>query len=312
MAKNKLAKIAFFSATTITTIHVVNRIMNYLAVSKDVLTTKPGEFYDWKYGKVYYEQHGEGSPLLLLHSLEVGGNADEWSHIVSQLAKKHTVYTVDLPGCGRSEKSLTTYTNFVYIRFLADFINAVICEPTAMIANAESCPLAMMLHKYNPTFISDLTLVNPPSIKEASQSVTFIDKLKKWILDTPILGSLLYQLHYRENMISKRLAADGFYDARLIPSNFIASYYKGTHLGKSQGRFLASSIDAHYIHVPLAKLVQELPENTRVLLGTFHKNANCISKEYLLYYSNISTKLIPNTKKYPHFEAPAEFLRKLN
>ena len=41
--------------------------------------------------------------------------------IEDDLALEHTVYNLDLPGCGRSEKSGITYTNFVYVQAICDF-----------------------------------------------------------------------------------------------------------------------------------------------------------------------------------------------
>ena len=59
-----------------------------------------------------------------------GASGYEWSKIEDELAIDHTVYTVDLLGCGRSDKSSITYTNFVYVQMISDFIKKIIGQKT--------------------------------------------------------------------------------------------------------------------------------------------------------------------------------------
>ena len=50
-------------------------------------------------------------------------------------AMEHTVYTIDLLGCACSEKPGVTYTNFVYVQVICDFIRNVIGEKTDVITS---------------------------------------------------------------------------------------------------------------------------------------------------------------------------------
>ena len=50
------------------------------------------------------QKKGKGSPILLIHDMLPGGSGYEWTRIEDELALEHTVYNLDLPGCGRSEK----------------------------------------------------------------------------------------------------------------------------------------------------------------------------------------------------------------
>jgi pimeloyl-ACP methyl ester carboxylesterase len=51
---------------------------------------------------LYYEEHGAGPPLLLLHGL--GESTFTWHDIVPALATRHRVIALDLKGFGRSDK----------------------------------------------------------------------------------------------------------------------------------------------------------------------------------------------------------------
>jgi pimeloyl-ACP methyl ester carboxylesterase len=52
--------------------------------------------------KLYTVERGEGPPVLLIHGF--GTNSFTWRHIAPDLARDHTVITVDLKGFGQSDK----------------------------------------------------------------------------------------------------------------------------------------------------------------------------------------------------------------
>ena len=60
--------------------------------------------------------------MLLLHDLHCASSGREWQYIEDTLAQDHTVYTLDLLGCGRSDKPAITYTNFLYVQLIVTFI----------------------------------------------------------------------------------------------------------------------------------------------------------------------------------------------
>ncbi|PWI42690.1 alpha/beta fold hydrolase [Streptomyces sp. ICBB 8177] len=49
---------------------------------------------------VAYERHGAGSPLVLLHG--IGHHRQAWHPVMAELAARHEVFAVDLPGFGAS------------------------------------------------------------------------------------------------------------------------------------------------------------------------------------------------------------------
>ncbi len=51
--------------------------------------------------RIYYESHGKGEPILLLHAGFL--NTDMWKHQVPELSNHYRVITIDLPGHGRTE-----------------------------------------------------------------------------------------------------------------------------------------------------------------------------------------------------------------
>src|SRR5437773_8284547 len=78
-----------------------------------------------KYAKVndinlYYETHGDGPPLILLHGGL--GSGETFGPVLTQLAKRHQVTAVDLQGHGRT----ADIDRPIDIRLMADDIAALI------------------------------------------------------------------------------------------------------------------------------------------------------------------------------------------
>ena len=119
-------------------IYFINRLIFASATLKNLLKSSANNYYSWRFGKIYYKKTGSGSPVLLIHDLTVYSSAYEWKEVIAKLSQSHTVYAIDLLGCGRSEKPRITYTNYLYVQLISDFIKNVIKEKTDVIASGYS------------------------------------------------------------------------------------------------------------------------------------------------------------------------------
>ena len=80
--------------------------------------TRPGHVIQANGMNIYYESHGDGEPLLLLHAGSL--TADTWQPYLAAFAEHFRVITPDLRGHGRSAKPTTAMS----YRLLADDIAA--------------------------------------------------------------------------------------------------------------------------------------------------------------------------------------------
>ena len=137
MSKNKHKFLTFAALMTGATVavHFINHTIATAAQLKQMLHISNDNYFEWRFGNIYYTKKGTGSPILLIHDTLPGASGYEWSQIEDELAIDHTVYTVDLLGCGRSDKSSITYTNFVYVQMISDFIKKIIGQKTDVIAS---------------------------------------------------------------------------------------------------------------------------------------------------------------------------------
>ena len=132
---NKHYKVlAMTTGATIAAIHFMNRIQYSVSTAKETLSGLDNNYYEWRFGKIRYTKKGSGTPLLLLHDLTVGSSGYEFHKIADQLSKNYEVYTIDLLGYGLSDKPNMTYTSFLYVQLLTDFVKTVIGKKTDIIA----------------------------------------------------------------------------------------------------------------------------------------------------------------------------------
>lgn len=167
--KNKLKSCAILATLGTITIHLINKTLIEMATKDSLLNSSEGNYYDWRFGKIYYRKQGNGKPLLLLHDLDAESSGVEWKKVAAILAEKHTVYTVDLLGCGRSEKPNITYTNFLYVQMLTDFIKHIIGEKADVVATGESAAIAVMACANDENVIGKICMVNPLSLTELAK-----------------------------------------------------------------------------------------------------------------------------------------------
>ena len=51
--------------------HIANRVLEYISTADKLINSDEYEYYNWRFGKIAYKKTGEGSPLLLVHNLNV-------------------------------------------------------------------------------------------------------------------------------------------------------------------------------------------------------------------------------------------------
>ncbi len=126
----------------------INGFNNKLfSISREKLRKKElkQRIYNWKFGSISYRVSGEGESILLLHDTFSGASSIEFDRIIHQLSKKYTVYALDLLGYGFSERSNITYTAYLYIQLINDFIHEVISkENITVITSGNSHTFALL------------------------------------------------------------------------------------------------------------------------------------------------------------------------
>ena len=211
-AKNKIITAVLLSAGAAVGTALINKYIKMSAVARNLLTQPEPRCYRWRLGNIYYTKTGTGKPLLLVHDLTHASSSCEWDSLIPLLKEYYTVYTIDLLGCGRSEKPNLTYTNFLYVQLLNDFIKSEIGRRTNIVATGASAPIATMACGYNPDLFEQMMFINPDSLLSCSHIPGKSAKCYKFILDLPIIGTLLYNFASARSIISKTFSESYFYN----------------------------------------------------------------------------------------------------
>ena len=232
MSKNKHKFLTFAALMTGATVavHFINHTIATAAQLKQMLHISNDNYFEWRFGNIYYTKKGTGSPILLIHDTLPGASGYEWSKIEDELAIDHTVYTVDLLGCGRSDKSSITYTNFVYVQMISDFIKKIIGQKTDVIASGFSGSFVTMACHNEKELFNKIMLVNPPSLTQLKQMPNRKDRLLKAALEIPIFGTLVYHMIVSRDNINNLFIEKMYYNPFHVDNQMADAYYEAAKL----------------------------------------------------------------------------------
>lgn len=294
--KNKLLTLMMLTGSACITIGSINKFIQIKATSKEYLGSKKSLCYKWRLGNIHYTKEGTGQPLLLIHNLSASSSGYEWHQLVPFLKDHYTVYTIDLLGCGRSEKPNLTYTNYLYVQLITDFIKSVIGHRTSIIASLESTLIPIMACSSNPDIFDQLLLINPPSIQECKQFSGHTSKIYKKLLDTPLIGTLLYNISSSKKELINYFKTIGFFNPYNTTHKLINTYYESAHLGLSP-KSVYASVRCNYTKCNISHALKKINNSIYVI-------SNSDKLNYHLYNSSIEFISINETKALPQLEKP--------
>lgn len=306
--KNRLFTLMILSASAASATSVINKCIKLSAASKNLLFKSNSLCYKWRFGNIHYTKEGTGKPLLLIHDLAAYSSGYEWNQIVSSLKDHYTIYTIDLLGCGRSEKPDLTYTNFLYVQLITDFIKSVIGHRSNVIASGASSALAVMACNNAPELFDQLMLINPESLLSCSQIPSKNAKLYKFILDMPVLGTLLYHIATSKQAITEDFTKHFYYNPYSVKTSCIDTYYEAAHLGQSP-KSLFASVKCNYTKCNIINALKKINNSIYIAGGMEMDFMEDIVAEYQRYNPAIEGSFIPESKYLPQFENPAELLK---
>jgi pimeloyl-ACP methyl ester carboxylesterase len=284
--------------------HAYNKYVSINSTKNSSLPTKNGAYYSWKQGNIFYTKSGSGSPVLLIHDTNSASSSIEWSKITTRLRRNHTVYTIDLLGCGLSDKPGVCYTNYMYVQLVSSFIRDIIKEKVDVIASNLSCSFIIMANHMDDSIINKIILINPISMDSLDAVPDDKSKLKYTLINVPIIGTFIYNLMTSSTTIDHLFRFVYFSRSQLVSTKTKQAYYESAHMDNSSGKYLYSSILGKYMNINIRNAVERCKNQIFVLASKdISNNINTI-EEYRKANSQISVIYITNCKLYPQLENP--------
>lgn len=301
--KNKIKTGILLNAAALGVLHLANCFISQTASLKGLLSDDHGHYFNWRFGRVFYTKIGSGAPLILLHDLSPESSGYEWNLVEKRLAEDYTVYTIDLLGCGRSDKPAMTYTNYLYVQLISEFITKVVCHPVHAAATGLSGSFLVMACASNPALFEKLILVNPKSLNELSAIPSQRSKIQKYILELPIIGTTLYHMIAGRENTEYLFTEKYFYNPFSIQKKLLHVYYEAAHRGDSRGKYLLASLDGRYLNINIAAALKKIDKDTMLIMGEKYDNARRIAESYKALNPVLETAYIPEAKQLPQLEA---------
>lgn len=304
-AKNKIITAILLAAGAAAGTALINKYIKMTAVSRNLLSDPEPHCFKWRLGNIHYTKTGTGKPLLLIHDLNYASSGCEWYNLIPLLKDNYTIYTIDLLGCGRSEKPNLTYTNFLYVQLLNDFVKSEIGRRTNVISTGASSSLVTMACGYNSDLFEQIMFINPESFTSCSQIPGKSAKLYKLITDTPILGTLLYHIASAKKTIEETFVNQYFYNPYDVKPFYIDKYFEAAHLGDSP-KSIYSSVICNYTKCRISPSLQKIDNSIYILGGAAEKDIESTIQEYTCCNPAIESSILPAAKHLPQLEKPSE------
>ena len=303
--RNKLITGLGLTVGTIAGTALLNKYLKMKAVARNLLCETHPHCFKWRLGDIHYTKTGTGKPLLLIHDLTHASSGAEWEPLIPMLKDHYTIYTIDLLGCGRSEKPNLTYTNFLYVQLISDFIKSEIGRRTNVVATGASASLLTMACAYNPDLFDQMMFINPESFTSCAKIPGKRARAYKFILDTPILGTLLYNIAAARDTLDHTFKEKYFYnpyEARLI---YIDKFFESAHLGLSP-KAIYASVACNYTKCNIARALEKINNSIYILGGGAKEDINETIHEYSICNPSIESSIVAATKHLPHLEKTEE------
>lgn len=309
--KKELTFLAVFTASAIGTMNVINRIFSHIASENNFLDEHSYNYYDWRFGKISYKKTGEGSPILLIHDLNVCSSSYEWYKTADRLSETNTVYMIDLLGCGLSARPLLTYTNYLYVQLITDFIKNVIGKKTDVIVSGHSASFTLMACANDDTIINRVIMVNPEDILNLSKTPTKKSNMFKNLFFSPVLGTFIYNMRVNKRTIRESLSkACCSHDS--IREKDILIFFESSQRDRTHSKYLYACQSTGYTNVNLLNCLKKLNNSIFIITGTKNPENNLAAAQYQNHLPSIEIIGIDQTKQLPHIERPDEFVKQLN
>ncbi len=302
--KKSTKRVLFFVGASVAAIYAYNKFIETTATQKNLLKDEDGDYYNWDGLNIYYSKSGNGSPLLLLHDVDATASSEEWIKIVHRLSRNHTVYTIDLIGCGRSDKPAIEYTNYYYTQMLTAFVKDIIQEKVVVVASNISASLAIMANHLDDTLFEKMIFINPISLKQLNSIPDKKSKIKKRMIELPFIGTFIYNLMTSDIKIDETFRNRYYGKSQLASSHMKDLYYESAHIGGSNGRYLYSSLVGNYVNNTATFAVRKITTPTLIIGCKQIRGYEHALDDYHKVNPQLEILRINNGSLYPHMEIP--------
>lgn len=131
--------------------------------------------------EMYYEIHGAGEPVLLIHGL--GSSSKDWEYQIDDLAKYYQVITLDVRGHGRSTKAAGNYSIKLFADDISTLMSSLNIQSFHVVGLSMGGMIAFQLAVAHPQLLKSMVIVNSgPGFVNANLKIKLKIKLRLFML----------------------------------------------------------------------------------------------------------------------------------
>ena len=108
--------------------------------------------------KIYFEEYGQGTPLLLLSGGGLNRSIKDFEHCIPELARYYRVIALDSPGQGRSEQA-DTLTYDILLEFASQLIDSLVIDSAYILGWSDGGITGLLLAERRPDKIRKVIAV---------------------------------------------------------------------------------------------------------------------------------------------------------
>lgn len=199
--------------------------------------------YVWQGWKVHHSvipNPRSQVPVIFVHGF--GGSIGHWRQNMSVLAKKHSVYAIDLLGFGASDKPDIPYSIELWAEQLYDFWQSCVGKPVILVGNSIGsliCSVAARSHPEMVRGVAMISLPDPASQHELMPAIVrpIVRLIQAIFASSWVLQPLFYLL--RHPKILRRWARLAYAGQEAVTDELLEILAKPTHERDSARAFCA-------------------------------------------------------------------------
>ena len=160
---------------------------------------------------------GNGKPVVLLHGFM--SMAYDWRFNIQELSKHFSVYALDLPGFGYSDKPLNFgYNSDGYAEFIVSFLNEYNIDRAVLVGNSMGGQIALMTCLKYPERVAGLVLIDSGGYPQSVEFLPFK------LLYIPVIGEVSMALVNR-TVIKIMLKTGIYFNGSFATDEVVNNYY---------------------------------------------------------------------------------------
>jgi len=275
---------------------------------RELLNSLPGDGgdYAWPMGHIYYQERGQGKPLVMIHGIGAGESSYEWRHNFDALAEQFHVYAFDLPGFGKSGRRDVNYTADLYILAIMDFLRDVVKTPAYVMTSSLSGAYAVKLAAMRPELIERLVLVCPTGLETLTARTPVVSQAAYGLLSLPAIGSGIYNGITSYAAIESYMRENLYVDSTRVTPALVEHYYHSAHQHGAQ--YVLRSFLAGLLNCNISEDYPRLDQQILIVWGRQAKMTPVENaQQFLRQNPNTRLHIFENSGLLPHDEERDDF-----